>query len=56
MQRFLKQHKPGSMAQLWFYISINTLPRIGDVGTFILKKYLIKGNRAIGTACLSLEL
>jgi len=34
MKAFLKQHQPGSTARLWFMISINTLPRISDVGRF----------------------
>jgi len=42
MQQFLKFHRPGSMARLWFFISINTLPRIGDVGAFSRKKHLIR--------------
>jgi hypothetical protein len=42
MQQFLKRHKPGSMARPWFFISINTLPRIGDVGKFSRKKNLVK--------------
>ncbi len=41
MRQFLSYHKTGSMARLWFLISINTLPRIGDVGR-LGKDFLIK--------------
>jgi integrase len=32
MSKFLAMHKPGSMARLWLLLSLNVLPRIGDVG------------------------
>ena len=31
MSKFLKRHRSGSMARLWFLFSVNILPRIGDV-------------------------
>ena len=31
MRRFLQHHGPGTMARLWFLLSLNVLPRIGDV-------------------------
>jgi site-specific recombinase XerD len=30
---FMKRHQPGSMARLWLWLSLNALPRIGDVPT-----------------------
>lgn len=32
MDKFFAKHKPGSMARLWLMLSLNVLPRIGDVG------------------------
>ncbi len=31
MYKFLKTHKRGTIARLWLFLSINVLPRIGDV-------------------------
>jgi len=31
MRKFLRRHGSGTMARLWFLLSLNTLPRIGDV-------------------------
>lgn len=31
MRKFLRRHGSGTMERLWFLLSINTLPRIGDV-------------------------
>lgn len=33
MQKFLAYHGPGTPARLWFFLSLNTLPRISDVFT-----------------------
>jgi len=44
MRQFLRHHKSGSMARLWFLISINTLPSIADVGRFGSKTNVIKKN------------
>lgn len=46
MRKFLKRHGSGTMARLWFLLSLNTLPRIGDV--YRLGPEHLSANKAIG--------
>jgi len=43
MSKFLKHHPSGSMARLWFFLSLNTLPRIADVGLLGPDCFVMRG-------------
>ncbi len=51
MRKFLKYHETGSIARLWLTLSLNTLPRIGDVGR-LGKEFLIEKD---GTAWIEYQ-